>query len=291
MSAEIIYALICGTATTIIVFEFVVFAVLVLIIVDYKIIFVAMLGPFFVLSTYFGSRYVIKLIGLEGFVPSGDWPQYAVTLIEIMLIIALIWLYIRSNEKKEEERYRNSLAEEHDKYKNLYEQICRTINGITSEDGSIEFIEGRPSAGIAYMPDGRVRIVDFGTELKDWLICSDSRKNIRPSDKAEDILANPDVMIAKSGVYKGEAAIRIINRTIEECESIKEDLLSSTLWMNGRSLIYATKEGKVRKAVFDLPADILFPDLTDEDASSDDFTKHPASVEEIISAVEKGISC
>ena len=89
MSAEIIYALICGTATTIIVFEFVILAVLVLIIVDYKIIFVAMLGPFFVLSTYFGSRYVIKLIGLEGFVPSDDWPQYAVTLIEIMLIIVL----------------------------------------------------------------------------------------------------------------------------------------------------------------------------------------------------------
>lgn len=176
MSAEILYALICGTAITIIVFGFVVGAVLVLIMDDYRVIFIAMFLLAFGVSTYYGSRFVIKLIGLEGFVPSDDWPQYAVTLIEMVLIFALIGLCEKIIDKKEEERYRNSLAEECDKYKNLYEQICRTINGITSEDGSIELIEGRPSAGIAYMPDGRVRIVDFGTELKDWLICSDSRK-------------------------------------------------------------------------------------------------------------------
>ena len=171
-------------------------------------------------------------------------------------------------------------------YIKKYKRIRREIEDILSEKGVIEIEDRKMSTGVACLPDGRIRTVNFGRAAGDWLLQEAVGTNICPSVRAEDILKSPDAVILKSGKYRSDAAKRIVRRAEKKCEKIKEDI-GSSLWMNNRSIIYVNKEGKVRRVVFDLPVSTLFQRLAGEDTFKPDLKIYLASEEEILSAAEK----
>ena len=176
---------------------------------------------------------------------------------------------------------------EYRRYVKDHKRICRKIDDILSEKGIIELENRELSTGIACLPDGRIRTVNFGRAAGDWLLQEAVGTNICPSVRAEDILKSPDAVILKSGKYRSDAAKRIVRRAKKKCREIDRTLEDGTVWLKNRSIIYVTGKGKVRNAVFDLPTEELFPELARADGYSRKISEYVASEEEILSAARE----
>ena len=179
---------------------------------------------------------------------------------------------------------------EYEQYKSDYNRLIAEINEILSKGWTIESAGGKSSVAVAYMPDGKVRTVDFGTAAENWLLCGTGGKTTPPSVRAEDLLAGPDIAIIRCGKYKYQAAGRIRKKAEEKCRKIKDSLAGDALWLKNRSAVYVTREGRVCREVFSLPASTLFPEQAEKDTCVNSLADSLISEEELISAVRGKVS-
>ena len=164
---------------------------------------------------------------------------------------------------------RREYEKEKARYEKKREDILSRIRKVLSEKGQMEVCPGKTDACIAYMPDGKVMIIDLVCDAKEFL-CGRDPADIQPEDNLDSMLMSADAMIIKAGEHKNIAADKIAERTRDKCGTFRG--MHAVYSSGSNYLIGIGDDGKTAIITFDLPAEILFTGFKGTVRDADDIS-------------------